>query len=293
MLESMTGYGRAEHSEDNIKAIAEVSSVNFRYCEIVFKMPECLHHFEPTLKMAIQKKIGRGKINISVRLEDHSSESKDFHLEKELLSKRILAIKKIGEFAGISEPIKFEHLLQFDDIFDFFKQDTGLMEKKILAAETAVTNAVDMLIKMRKKEGMYLQADLEKRIEQLKKHCNMVEKSEKNRIHDVKQKLEERLSQLLGGFSFDKERLEQEVVLMADRLDISEEMVRMNAHISFFLESLESGVSSGKKLNFILQEMHREVNTMGSKANNSQISRNVVEMKEIIENLREQIQNIS
>jgi uncharacterized protein (TIGR00255 family) len=293
MLESMTGYGRGEHTTEHYRATAEIRSVNFRYCEISLKMPSQLHTFEQPLKEQVQKNVKRGKISLTVDLDHHTSEEEPVHIREEALMTRIKTLEKIREAAGISEPVRLEHLLVFEDLFELTEDDPDLLREQQEAVESAVMKAVGELLEMRRREGRMLQKDLEERMELLAGYCVEVREGEKERIQDARKRMTERLAQLLEDNRVDEERIEQEIAILADRLDISEELVRMDAHISYFSECLQEKELQGKKLNFILQEMHREVNTIGSKANSTAISRTVVGMKEIIENIREQIQNIA
>ena len=293
MLESMTGYGRGEYATEHYRATAEIRSVNFRYCEISLKLPSPLLIFEQPLKEKVQKSVKRGKISLTVELEHHTSEEEPVHIQEEALRIRIKTLEKVREAAGITDPIRLEHLLVFEDLFELTENDPELLQEQYDAVEKAVMASVDELLDMRRSEGRNLQKDLEERLKLLADHCNEVRDGEKERILEAKRRMSERLAMLLDDNRVDEERIEQEIAILADRLDISEEMVRMDSHISYFTDCLKDNELQGKKLNFILQEMHREVNTIGSKANNPAISRNVVGMKEIIENIREQIQNIA
>ncbi len=293
MLESMTGYGRGEHTTEQYRAIAEIRSVNFRYCEISLKMPSQLHAFEQPIKEKVQKKVKRGKISLTVDLEHHTTGEEPVHIREDTLLTRIRTLEKVRETAGINDPIRLEHLLVFEDLFELTEENQELLQEQFDAVEKAVMQAVAELLEMRRREGRMLQKDLEERLKLLAGYCEEVRNGEKERIREAKKRMTERVNQLLEDNRVDDERIEQEIAILADRLDISEELVRMDAHISYFTECLQNSELQGKKLNFILQEMHREVNTIGSKANSTAISRIVVGMKEIVENIREQIQNIA
>ncbi|MDI6400711.1 YicC/YloC family endoribonuclease [Balneolaceae bacterium ANBcel3] len=292
MLESMTGYGRAEHISESIRAVVEIRSVNNRFCEVFIKLPYALHTFEQPLKEIIQKRVSRGKINLMVDLEHLADEADSLKIQESVLKSRLAVLEKAREIAGIKEPVSLAHLLSFDGLFESMENDPEILEKKYETVKTALEKALDDLISMRLNEGKNLQKDLESRLEALEGLCKEVAVQEKERIPEAKEKLQERLQHLMEDSRIDPERLEQEVALLADRLDISEELVRMDSHITYFRECIRNNASQGKKLNFILQEMHREVNTIGSKANHPVISKLVVEMKDLIETIREQIQNI-
>ncbi len=291
MLESMTGYGRGEHVSENIRAVAEIRSVNYRYSEISIKLPPQLQGYEQPLKEKVQKKVNRGKITLTVQL-DYRTPDNTAYIQEETLKQKIAILEKVRSVAGISDPVRLEHLLVFEELFEPSESDSEILHKQYEVTERAVMDSVERLIEMRQNEGRHLQKDLEQRMALLRAHCESVGSSEKERIVEAKKRLNERLEHLIDG-RVDEDRLEHEIAIMADRLDISEELVRMNSHIHYFAKCMDDQNSQGKKLNFILQEMHREVNTIGSKANHSSISQMVVEMKEIIENIREQIQNIA
>jgi len=293
MLESMTGYGRGEYTADNIRAVVEIRSVNYRYSEVSMKLPAAVHSYEQPLKEIVQEKINRGKITLNADIDHQTTDPGSGHIREDALDQKVVLLEKIRQKAGIHEPLKLEHLLAFEELFEPPEDDPETREKLFHVLKKAVQSAVDELTKMRLQEGSNLQNDLQERMQLLREHCESVQANEKNRMPEAHRRLKERVDQLIDDNRIDPERLEQEIALISDRLDISEELVRMDSHISFFTECLETNYSQGKKLNFILQEMHREVNTIGSKANDSDISRKVVDMKEIIENIREQIQNIA
>ncbi|MEX0680266.1 MAG: YicC/YloC family endoribonuclease [Balneolales bacterium] len=293
MLESMTGYGRGEHTSENYHAVSEIRSVNYRYFEISMKLPSQLQHLEQRLRENVQKKISRGKLSLTVQLDHLAADIKPAHIQEDLLKAKIAILEQVRKLAGIKDPVRLEHLLTFEELFEVSENDPDILKKQFKVVETAIVRSVDQLLEMRRNEGRNLQKDLEQRMSLLRQYCTTIGKNEKERINDGKLRMHERISQLLESERIDEERLEQEIAFMADRLDISEELVRMDSHIEYFTECLKSDTSQGKKLNFILQEMHREVNTIGSKANHTGISHAVVEMKEIIENIREQIQNIA
>lgn len=293
MLESMTGFGRGEFASDRLRAVAEIRSVNNRYCEISVKLPWQLQNHEQVIREKVHKKLKRGKITITVMLQHLGSTDQQISIPEEALAGRIRTLERIRELAGITEPVKLEHLLSFRELFETGVVDPELIKEQAEVVENAVMEACDELLIMRRQEGLHLQNDLEERVRLLSEHCKTIQSKEKDRLAEAHKKLKERIGQMLEDQRVDPDRMEMEMAILADRLDISEELVRMGAHLNYFSKSLHDDSSQGKKLNFILQEMHREINTIGSKANHSGISHTVVEMKEIIETLREQVQNIA
>ncbi|MFO8029065.1 MAG: YicC/YloC family endoribonuclease [Cyclonatronaceae bacterium] len=293
MLESMTGFGRGEYTTEHYRAFVELRSVNSRYCEISLKTPSQLHTYEQPLKETVQKHLKRGKVSLTIALEHLYNKEEPVQIQEEMLRTRIKTLEKVREIAGIEDPLRLEHLLVFEDLFELSESEPSLLQEQYKCVEKATMQAIEELLEMRRSEGQKMQEDLEQRLDTLAAYCKEIRDGEQERIHEARRRMTERLDQILEENRVSEDRIEQEIAILADRLDISEELVRMDSHISYFNECLLSSDLQGKKLNFILQEMHREVNTIGSKANSSTISRTVVSMKEIIENIREQIQNIA
>ena len=294
MLESMTGFGRAEYNASGIRVLAEAKSVNNRYTDTSFRLPQELTNYESRLKDVVLKYIERGKINITIELELQDEELINIQLNNSAANAYRKLLEDLRSQIKIEEPIRLEHFLQFDDIIT--GRSVGEEEQKRIleVAETALENACKELSEMRIKEGERLKKDLQERIDQIAEHRDNVAELADKRIPEARTKLNERLQMLLDDpAKLEQDRLEQEVAILADRLDISEEVVRLESHLHFFKQSMGADKSSGRKLNFLVQEIHREVNTIGSKANNAEISHHVVEMKEILENIREQVQNIA
>lgn len=293
MLESMTGFGRGTASRDGLMATAEIRSVNNRYLEYTFRLPETLQNYENEFKKIVQGSIARGKLNVSIQIEQAGENLPDITVDPEMTRGYVHLLEQLRNHAGISEPVRLDHLLQFKEVFTTRELNSDMEEQRVQIARKAMEQAVHELKKMRVNEGEELKKDMQTRIDQIAESCRQVNRMADQRIQDARKRLNERVNTLLDKERIDEQRLEQEIVLLAEKLDISEELVRMDSHIQYFREFMQSDTSTGRKLNFLLQEMHREINTMGSKANSSDISYHVVNMKEIIENIREQIQNIA
>lgn len=293
MIESMTGFGRAEQSSDTFHARVELRSVNNRYCEVSIKLPAYLQPTEQMLKDRLQKHLKRGKISVSIDLQRLQNAPVDMSINEDELRQKLAVLQAVKERAGIQGAVTLDHLLAFRDLFEPVQVRQEISDNEMNLLLAALDQAAGEMLAMRRQEGAHLLSDLQQRIDALRSLCAEIGRLEKERVPAARDRLNERIAQLLADRSkIDSDRLEQEIALQADRLDISEELVRMQAHIAYFEEMLQHETSQGKKLNFILQEMHREVNTIGSKANHGEISRYVVEMKELVENMREQIQNI-
>lgn len=294
MLESMTGFGRAEYNSNGVRALAEVRSVNYRYTETSFRLPQQINNYETRLKETVLKHIERGKLNITIELELEDEELVNIQLNKPIARAYKNLLEELRDEAQLDEPVSINQLLQFKEIFASREISEEEMERLVSAAESALDKACSELSDMRLKEGERLKTDLLERIEQIAGHRDKIAELAEERVPQAREKLQERIKQLLENpEKVEEDRLEQEIAMLSDRLDISEELVRLESHLHFFRQSTEASKSSGRKLNFLTQEIHREVNTIGSKANHAGISHHVVEIKEILENIREQVQNIA
>ena len=293
MISSMTGYGRGEATLNGITAIAEIRSVNSRFFEIGSKLPRSISFRENDVKELLRKKVVRGKLNIIVSIE-HSVDDSEPALKINVPAARMYhkLLTDLRKQLKIKDPVTLEHLLKFSEILeppDIAKEDNA----EWLSAEAALNDAVDELCKMRRKEGGELKLDVEKRLRQMEKLVGVSEQTSKERIAIERARLREKVEELIEDKTIiNEKRLELEISLLADKLDITEECVRFRSHIKFFIEALETEDAAGRKLNFLLQEMNREANTVGSKSNDSTISHNVVTIKEELEKIREQLQNI-
>lgn len=292
MLESMTGFGRGEYTESGYTAVAEVRSVNNRYLEVSYRLPQNIQHLESTYKELIQQYLERGKVNVTIQLEAVDDTDIGLELDNDKIASYKKLLLDLGEQAGITQELTFSQFLNFKEIFKSKELDEDDLELLSRISSEALKNALIDIKKMRAREGEILQKDLTERIHLIKSSFEKVQEIAVTRIPEARDKLKERVDQLINKDDVDSERLELEIIILADKMDISEEIVRMQSHLDYFLENLNEEKSTGRKLNFLLQEMHREANTIGSKANNAGIAHEVVDIKELLENIREQIQNI-
>ncbi|HEY9186594.1 MAG TPA: YicC family protein [Bacteroidota bacterium] len=291
MINSMTGYGFGTYTENGMVATAEIRSVNNRYNEINIKIPKILANRENEIKDIIREKISRGKINLSISFNKELENNIPIKINTSAVKSYVKLLNEIRKAAKIKEQIKLSHILNFSDIYEF-SEDT---ESDIFAwnlASKALDIAITELQKMRSNEGNFLMQDLLARITKMEESIQEIEKISKERIPIERQKITEKVQQLLTNIPLDENRLELEIILLIDKLDVTEECIRFKSHINFFRESLNDTAESGKKLNFLVQEMNREINTIGSKANSAEISHIVVYVKEELEKIREQLQNI-
>lgn len=290
MIKSMTGYGKANLSKNLREYQIEIKSVNHRYLDISVKMPKNLSYLEEIIKKEISTKIKRGKIDVFITFENNSTEGKEIKINTELAKMYIEQLKELAEKENILADIQVTEVSKYPDVLNIqTNQEDETIKDEIL--ET-VQMAVKNLVQMRQVEGKQISKDLLKRLENIQTKVNEISNLSTGLIEEYIVKLEERIKQILKDQEIDQSRLAQEVVIYADKCSIQEEVTRLNSHISQFKTMLNSDEAIGKKLDFIIQEMNRETNTIGSKANNLNITNGVIDIKAEIENIREQVQNI-
>jgi uncharacterized protein (TIGR00255 family) len=292
MILSMTGFGRGEATKNSTTATSEVRSVNSRYLEVTTRLPRTVVLRENDIKELIRTKFVRGKINITVSIISENGGGSPLRVNKGAAKLYYSLLNDLRKVVKIQEKISLTHLLQFPDVLEINGLDKGAESEWTLVKKSLI-NALDEAFKMRELEGNELSKDLRQRIKSIESRIVKIEKLSGERVPEARSRLEERLRELLSDQSvIDERRLEMEIALMADKLDVTEECVRFRSHNKFFLSALNDAESPGRKLNFLTQEMNREANTMGAKADDSAISHLVVEIKEELEKIREQLQNI-
>jgi uncharacterized protein (TIGR00255 family) len=290
MIFSMTGYGKSSSSKNKISAEVEVKSVNSRFFEISLKLPSVLSAYDYEIRELIKAKVQRGKLNVVVHFKKDGVENGFISVDPKKLSIQLSLIKKIKKAAGIKEGIKLEHLLNSKEIFT--SQDTELSKVELDIIKTALNKALDKLILMKKKEGAELSRDFSNRIEKISSKVSKIENDYRSSIEEYHVRLKQRIQELMENVEINEDRLNLELALIADRADITEECVRLKSHLKFFRESLKNEKEPGKKLNFLCQEMNRETNTISSKSVSTSIIHSSVLIKEEIEKIKEQLQNI-
>lgn len=291
MIESMTGYGKGDASAKGISFTVEVRSINNRFLEISSRVPRTISQRENEVKEIIRSKISRGKISLNAVKEDESDGKLSLTIDKKRAKEIHSILEQLRKTTKIKEPVGLEHLLHFSEIFETKEAEESDTEWKVF--QQALTKAVDALKKMREKEGAELARDAKERIVKINASINRIEGLSKNKVPEERKRLHERIAQLVDDQSvINAQRLELEIALLSERLDVTEECVRFRSHNKFFLEALQSKESEGRKLNFLIQEMNREANTIGSKCNDVEIAHIVVGIKEELEKIREQLQNI-
>lgn len=290
MIKSMTGYGKAVLSNEQREYQLEIKSVNHRYLDISVKLPRILSYIEEPIKKEIASKVKRGKIDVFVTFENNSAEGKEIEINEELAKIYIDELKKLAAKEDILANIEVTEITKYPDVLTI--KNTIDDEKIIKEAVEVTKQARDALIQMREVEGRKIAEDLLARINKIKEKIEEISTLSTGLIEDYVVKLEGRIKEILKDQEIDKARLAQEVVIYADKCSVEEEVTRLKSHIAQFEEMLKSDEAVGKKLDFIIQEMNRETNTIGSKANNLEITNRVIDIKTEIENIREQVQNI-
>lgn len=289
MIYSMTGYGKSSTSKNKVSAEVEIKSVNSRFFEISLRVPSTLSAYDYEIRELIKTKVKRGKLNVVIHFKKDGVENGS-SIDKNKLLSQLALIKKIKNAAAIKEKIKLDHLLSNKEIF--LTQDNELKKTEFELVKQTLNKTLVKLIRMKKKEGAELARDFSGRIESINKKVTGIEKDHKKSIKDSHNKLKERIQELMGNAEINEDRLNLELALIADRADITEECVRLKSHLKFFKDSLKNENEPGKKLNFLCQEMNRETNTISSKSIATSIIHSSVFIKEEIEKIREQLQNI-
>jgi uncharacterized protein (TIGR00255 family) len=287
----MTGFGRATADLDGLSATVELRSVNNRFCEVLVRAPRELSRREHEIQSRVKQEFARGRINVNVQIERPKSATSERVLNRTAAKKYARLLKDLRKAGGVSDRVRLEHLLAFPEVFSTSEvpEDDEIVWKVTSAALSA---AMDGLKQMRVREGQSLKTELVDRLMVVENLSAEVDRLGPDRVVRARERLHERLSELVGDERLNPERLELEIAILADKLDTTEELVRLRSHIGQFREAIEHGDSVGRKLNFIVQEINREVNTIGSKANDGDITRLVVSMKEELEKIREQIENV-
>ena len=290
-MKSMTGYRRAKIENDTREYIVEVKSVNHKYLDINIKLPKTLFCIEDKIRKVISNKISRGKIDVFVTYINYGIEGKTILINKDIAKMYIKEIEEIATENNIASGIRATEISKFPEVLNVIVDEED--EEKIwLELNKCLEKALDNFIEMRITEGEKIKEDLKQRLDEIDENINEIFKNSTGLVEEYVVKLRKRIQEILNTDVVDETRLAQEIVIYSDKTSIEEEITRIKSHIIQFKELLNSEGAIGKKADFIIQEMNREINTIGSKSGKFEITQLVIKIKTQIEDIREQIQNI-
>jgi len=293
-MKSMTGYGSAESVASGVKILVELRSVNNRFAEISVKLPRQLLPYELEVRELIRSRFQRGKISAYIQLQADDEQPITTTLNAEKTAAYRDLLNQLRNAAGIEAPLTLDNLLRFSDVFDSGTSALDHASELWIQVKAVALEAVEQLKQMRRREGEELLRDFASRIAEIEKTLALIRSLAGDNFEVVRKKLTSKVEAVAGkDIAYSRDRLEMELVMAAERLDITEEMTRFTSHNKFFLEEMHNEESgTGRKLNFLLQEQLREANTIASKSQSAEISQKVVHIKEELEKIREQLQNI-
>lgn len=291
MLSSMTGYGSAVYEDDERRVRCEARSVNHRYLDISIRLPRPYMALEERVRRVVSERVARGRIEIFVLVEEFSGKRRTMSLDTELLRNYMDAIQEARKIADLEGRLSVDTLVTLPDIIRVTEEEVDV-ETVWPSFEFALQSTLDKLVEMRRSEGERLASDISARIQWIDGALQQIAQRAPEVVQLYHERLQRRVAEWQNDVSIDPDRIAAEVVLFAERADISEEIVRARSHVQEFLASCQSGSAVGRKLDFLLQELNREINTIGSKANDTEISNHVVAIKSEIEKVREQVQNV-
>ncbi len=292
MIRSMTGFGRGMYSTEEREYTIEIKSVNHKYTDINVKLPYVLSFLEEKIKKEVLKNVARGKIDINVTFVNNSNLGKKISINKPLVKEYIEELRKIKEENNIIDDISIMKIAKLPDILNITQDNNeGILWEEL---NKALQEAIKNLLEGKEVEGRKLSEDMLQRLENINNHILDISQYSTGLIEQYVVKLKDRIKEIMQTDLIDESRISQEVVLYADKTSIEEEITRLKSHIIQFKELLqsESVKKTGKRLDFIIQEMNREINTIGSKSNCLEITNLVIELKTELEDVREQVQNI-
>jgi uncharacterized protein (TIGR00255 family) len=291
VLHSMTAFGRGEAVADGYRFTVELRTLNHRFCDIRVKLPRRYTDCEEEIKRKLSSQFSRGRIEVNVVADETLDKVRHLTVDTELAETYKRLLLDLRDKLGIEGGLRLDTLLQFRDIF-VFKEDEESRGQAWKVMETALDQGVKQCIHMRREEGSAIEADFSERLNRLETLVREIESRAPLVVIDVQERLQKRIEELLGQGELDESRLAQEVAIQAEKSDVTEELIRFKSHIQQFGTLLEASGPRGRQLEFVLQEMHREINTIGSKANDVQIGQTVIQIKTELERFREQLQNV-
>lgn len=291
MVKSMTGFGRAEVLEGNTKFTVEIKSVNHRYLDVNIKMPKKLNFFESAIRNLLKEYMERGKVDLFITYEDFNEDTGSLKFNKALAAEYLNYLNQMAEDFDIENDVRVSTLSRYPEVFTLEEQ--AIDEDQLWAVlEKALRLACEKFVESRKAEGENLKIDLLQKLDEILDSVSFIEERSPEILKDYRTRLEEKIKEVLADRQLDDARIATEVTIYADKICVDEETVRLRSHVNSAKDTLQKGGSVGRRLDFILQEMNREANTILSKANNLEISDTGIDLKTNIEKVREQIQNL-
>jgi uncharacterized protein (TIGR00255 family) len=291
VLKSMTGFGRGEYKDNEHHITVEMRAVNHRYAEVVIRIPRNLSSLEERARRQILGAISRGRLDVTITVEEHTEKNRMVRVDKELAIAYYNALKELKDLLQTTENFSVPFIAKFPDVMKVEEaaEDVELLWPKI---ESSIEEAVQFLTSMREREGASIKDDMLHRLDLTGGYIEDIDARAPGVLKDYREKLLGRIREAMLSSEVDENRLMLEIALFADRTNITEELVRFRSHLGQFRDTIHKADAIGRKLDFIVQEMNREVNTIGSKANDFFVANKVVEIKSELEKIREQIQNL-
>ena len=291
VIKSMTGYGRGETTGEGRKWIVELKSVNHRFLDMSVKMPRNITLLEERVKGEIKKKVSRGRIDVYIKVQDEGEQKRQVKLDKILSKAYYSALEEISDMLPINKEIRAIDIANMPEVLGIEEPEEDL-DLYWSLLQNSLSQALEQMLKMREEEGLELYKDLAEKMGFISSSCQQLREKGPKVIEDYQEKLSKKLKDALGGWEVDDNRLLTEVAIMADKMSVDEEIIRLESHLKQLDKELLSNEAVGRKLDFLIQELNREANTIGSKSNNYDISNLAIELKANIEKMREQVQNI-
>jgi len=291
LLHSMTAFGRGEAEADGYRFTVEVRSVNHRFCDIQVKLARRYSHFEEEIRKRVASSFSRGRIEVTVTADEALEKAEHLAVDLELTKTYVRLLRSLQEELGLGGDIRLEALLTFRDIFTV-REDEATHERAWAVLAEALNGAVTASLRMRAEEGAAIAADFSQRLQHLDELVGEIEARAPVVTQEARDRIRERIQVLLGDVPLDEARLAQEAAILADKNDITEELVRLRSHLQQFRDQCQGDGPRGRQLEFLLQEIHREINTVGSKANDLAVAQRVIQAKAELERVREQVQNV-
>jgi len=288
----MTAYGRGEHSHGEVVFIAEIKSLNNRYRDVIVRTPKTLQILEDEIRSLIGSRIKRGRIEVFIQMEkSDAAQAYNLELNLPLVKSYLQIFEKLSEEFGLDEKVSPDYLCQFRDVILFKPKELDVDEAR-LALQEVVGLALNSLDEMRLQEGRAIEEDFQKRLQLMEEHLGSIEERAPVVVEEYRKRLVDKIHKISQDVDVDENRVAQEVAIFADRCDVTEEIVRIGSHLQQFRNYMSMDDSIGRRLDFLIQEINREVNTISSKSYDSSISAMAVEIKAELEKLREQVQNV-